>query len=252
MGLNLDKTKITKLLICQCKALKNSIERSLGDANTRASGRYASFATYAGQYNNLASDVCRVLELPRECFANYDTENMPSWGDSLWPHQRQIMESVLLGTDMLLSYLEADSEFSDDVFSDLENYIKTRLRPVVFTKPAKEVEIQNAIENLFVGRGWNKGIDYDRETGKVLFSGKEYIPDFIIPKLRLCIEVKLVREGKKSSIIEQINSDITGYGKKYERQLYIVYDLGEIRDEVEFKRDIENTGDRIRVVIVKH
>ena len=232
--------------------MKNSIERSLGDANTRESGRYASFATYAGQYNNLASDVCRVLELPRECFANYDTENMPSWGDSLWPHQRQIMESVLLGTDMLLSYLEADSEFSDDVFSDLENYIKTRLRPVVFTKPAKEVEIQNAIENLFVGRGWNKGIDYDRETGKVLFSGKEYIPDFIIPKLRLCIEVKLVREGKKSSIIEQINSDITGYGKKYERQLYIVYDLGEIRDEVEFKRDIENTGDRIRVVIVKH
>ena len=51
---------------------------------------------------------------------------------------------------------------------------------------------------------------------------------------------------------EEINSDITGHGKKYETQLYIVYDLGEIRDEVEFKRDIENTGDRIRVVIVKH
>ena len=251
MGLNLDKTKIIKLLICQCKALKTSIERSLGDANTKESGRYASFATYADQFNNLASDVCKVLEVPRECFANYDIDNMPSWGDSVWPYQLQIMESVLLGTEMLLSYLEAETEFSNDEFIDLENYIKTRLRSVIFTKPSKEIEIQNAIENLFVGRGWNKGIDYDRETGKVLFSGKEYIPDFIIPKLRLCIEVKLVREGKKSSIIEQINSDIIGYGKEYERQLYIVYDLGEIRDEVEFKRDIENAGDSVRVVIVK-
>ena len=141
MGLNLDKTKITKLLICQCKALKNSIERSLGDANTRESGRYASFATYAGQYNNLASDVCRVLELPRECFANYDTENMPSWGDSLWPHQRQIMESVLLGTDMLLSYLEADSEFSDDVFADEKLKGKVYLRIGVYANAQRESDV---------------------------------------------------------------------------------------------------------------
>ena len=36
------------------------------------------------------------------------------------------------------------------------------------------------------------------------------------------------------------------------RQLYIVYDLGVIRDELEFRRDIENAGDAIKVVIVKH
>ena len=66
------------------------------------------------------------------------------------------------------------------------------------------------------------------------------------------MEVKLLREGKKSSVIEQINADITAYGKVYERQLYIVYDLGVIRDELEFRRDIENAGDAIKVVIVKH
>lgn len=53
-------------------------------------------------------------------------------------------------------------------------------------------------------------------------------------------------------MIEEINADITAYNKEYKRQLFVIYDLGVIRDEIEFKRDIENSGDDIRVVIVKH
>lgn len=49
------------------------------------------------------------------------------------------------------------------------------LRTVIFDKPQKEIEVQNAIEALLLGRGLNKGIDYDRESGKSEFSGKEYI-----------------------------------------------------------------------------
>jgi len=102
-----------------------------------------------------------------------------------------------------------------------------------------------------LGRGLNKGIDYDRESGKFEFSGKEYIPDFIIPKLSLCIEVKLLRENRKSKVIEEISADITAYSKQYQRQLFIVYDLGCIQNEEEFKRDIENAGN-VKVIIVKH
>ena len=49
------------------------------------------------------------------------------------------------------------------------------LRTVIFDKPQKEIEVQNAIEALLLGRGLNKGIDYDRESGNFEFSGKEYI-----------------------------------------------------------------------------
>lgn len=49
------------------------------------------------------------------------------------------------------------------------------LRTVIFDKPQKEIEVQNAIEALLLGRGLNKGIDYDIESGKFEFSGKEYI-----------------------------------------------------------------------------
>ena len=69
--------------------------------------------------------------------------------------------------------------------------------------------------------------------------------------MNLCIEVKLLREGKKSRVIDEINADITAYSTKYERLLFVVYDLGVIRDEAEFRRDIENAGASIKVVIVK-
>ena len=148
--------------------------------------------------------------------------------------------------------MKGATEFAETEFDNLEYFIKNSLRATVFSTPQKEIEIQNALEALLVGKGMQKGIDYDRESGKFEFSGKEYIPDFIIPKLNLCIEVKLVKSGRKSQVIEEINADITAYSKKYDRQTFVVYDLGSIRDEVEFKRDIENAGNNIKVIIVKH
>lgn len=46
------------------------------------------------------------------------------------------------------------------------------LRTVIFDKPQKEIEVQNAIEALLLGRGLNKGIDCDREWGNLNFQEK--------------------------------------------------------------------------------
>ena len=169
-----------------------------------------------------------------------------------WPQQKTLMESVLTNLEFLLSNLSSSLEFVEDEFNNLENFIRTKLRSALFSFPEKEIDIQNALESLFIGRGWSKGIDYDREAGKFNFSGREYIPDFIIPNLRLAIEVKLIRKGRKSRIIEEINADVSAYSKQYSKQMYIIYDLGEIRDEIEFRRDIELLDDDIRVLVIKH
>ncbi|WP_028829049.1 PD-(D/E)XK nuclease domain-containing protein [Proteocatella sphenisci] len=250
--MNIEKNNHIKMLIFQCKTFKNSVERTLNDTSTMESGRFSSFKMYAVQYNLLAKNATDVLEIDSSTFVKFDIEQMPGWGDSVWPIQRQIVESVLLNIGFILSYLEVETDFADDSFANLDNFLKTKLRAVIFDKPDREIQVQNAIENLFVGRSWIKGIDYDRECGKFVFSGKEYIPDFIVPKLNLCIEVKLLRDGKKSRIIEEINADITAYSKNYERQMFVVYDLGVIRDEVEFRRDIENARDDVKVLILKH
>jgi hypothetical protein len=141
---------------------------------------------------------------------------------------------------------------AEDKTRDLGNFVQANLRRAIFTPPSKEIEIQNAIETLIVGRGMKKGIDYDRETGRVKTSGKESIPDFIFPNLSLCLEVKLSKSADKlKALVDEINADIRAYSKRYDRQLYTVYDLGIIRDEEEFKRDLEDAPG-VSVLVIKH
>lgn len=250
--MNIERTKRIKMLLLRCQTLKESMIRTLNETATKEIGRYSAFKTYAKEYTNLVYQVAEIIDLSYENLRIYDANTMAGWRDTLWPEQKDIIESVVVYTDILISLLDNEIDFVNDEYSNLENFLKTKLRTVMFEQPTKEKDVQNAIEMLFVGRGWNKGIDYDRESGKFEFSGKEYIPDFIVKKLGLCIEVKLLKENRRSKIIEEINADITAYGKEYKRQLFVVYDLGFIRDEIEFKRDIENSGDGIRVIVVKH
>ena len=51
--------------------------------------------------------------------------------------------------------------------------------------------------------------------------------------------------------MKKLALDITAYQKMYPHQLFVVYDLGEIQNEVEFKRDIEMI-DGVKVIVVKH
>jgi hypothetical protein len=51
-------------------------------------------------------------------------------------------------------------------------------------------------------------------------------------------------------VIDEINADVAAYSKRYRSLLFIVYDLGHIRDEIEFKHDLEDPM-KVSVVIVK-
>ncbi|MBI2820028.1 MAG: hypothetical protein HYX73_08620 [Acidobacteria bacterium] len=103
-----------------------------------------------------------------------------------------------------------------------------------------------------IGRGMSKGSDYDRETGRVKFSSKEVIPDFIFPKLNLALEVKLASDSSRAKgVIDEVNADIRTYKKKFKFVLFVIYDIGSIRDESEFRRDLESE-DGVSVLIIKH
>lgn len=249
-NLTLDETKKLKVLMSQIKAFSNTIQDILSNSSAAEVGRYSSYKQMAYTYNDFAESAREILNVPT-MFYTFNLNEIPRYGDATWPQEKMILEQALLYAKMLLSGLEGTADFVDDEFDNIENFLQSRLRTVIFQKPEKEIEVQNAIESLLLGKGLSKGVDYDRETGKFEFSGKEYIPDFVLPKMSLCIEVKLLRAGRKSRIIEEISANITEYKKEYLHQLFVVYDLGEIQNETEFKRDIEMT-DGVKVVIVKH
>lgn len=248
--LTLDETRELKVLMNQLRALCITIEEILTNDTVEPFGRFAGFKSMAKIYNDFVVNAKRLIKVSSMIYT-LNTNEMPSYGDTLWPQAKAHYENILLLSKMLLATLEGSLDFVDDEYDNIGNFLQSRLRSVIYEKPEKEVEVQNAIESLLLGRGLSKGIDYDRESGKFEFSGKEYIPDFIIPKLNLCIEVKLLKEGRKSKMIEEISADITAYSKAYQRKLFIIYDLGVIQNEVEFKRDIESV-ESVKVIIVKH
>jgi len=85
----------------------------------------------------------------------------------------------------------------------------------------------------------------------VKVSSKEVVPDFILPRLSLAVEIKLIKTGSRvREVVDEINADIRAYSKRYRSLLFIVYDLGHIRDEIEFKQDLEDPGN-VSVVVVK-
>jgi len=244
------ETEALKVLMAQVAAFCDTIQRILSNASATEIGRYSSYRQMANTYNDLVENAKKLLKVPT-LFYSFNLEQIPRYGDATWPQEKMILEQALLYAKLLLSGLEGSANFVDDEFDNIENFLQSRLRTVIFQRPEKEFEIQNAIETLLLGRGLSKGLDYDRETGKFEFSGKEYIPDFILPKMSMCIEVKLLRDGRKSKIIEEISADITAYKKQYNKQLFVVYDLGVIQNELEFKRDIE-MSEGVKVIIVKH
>ena len=161
---------------------------------------------------------------------------------------RDRVREFIKWTDGLLGQLGV----VDDQTEAPRDFLQARLRSAIMRLPDKELDVQDAIEALLIGRGLQKGIDYDREVGRVKVSAKEVVPDFIVPPLRLAIEVKLIRTpARVREVVDEINADIAAYSKSYRQLVFVVYDLGHIRDETEFKQDLEDPGN-VSIVIVKH
>jgi len=233
-------------------ALLESMNASLrANSDNNNLWKYSGYWQYARKYNQLVQVISQVIHI-ETVVDLFDMEKLPSVGDTVPAQQRAFFESVHANLSILKAYLETKLDVKADEIANLTNFLQVNLRKVVFHEPEKEVDIQDSIEQLLIGRGLTKGIDYDRETGRVKVSIKEVVPDFIFPRLGLALEVKLSKDKNKSrAIVDEVNADIQAYSKQYSSILFVVYDLGTIRDEVEFKQDLETTN-QVSIIVVKH
>ena len=123
-----------------------------------------------------------------------------------------------------------------------------QLRKVIRDKPEKESQVQDAFENLLIGAT----IPYGREVDSIEYSSKTYIPDFSLPKINLAVEVKLCnRSGREKKLPKEINDDILAYRTKYQNLLFVVYDIGYIRDIERFCGSFEE-HDNVTIRVIKH
>jgi len=247
----MEKKDQLRQLLSKTKALIEAMRYSISSSSPTDPWKYASYRSFLRHYRDLAQEAGPLLPVGSRIYVP-DLEKIPGAGDTVAMTQKAYFDQAHSNTLLLKSLIEGAIGYAEDEAHKLRDFIGSNLRKAVFTAPEKEADIQNSLESLLVGRGMAKGIDYDRETGRVKTSGKESVPDFVIPSLHLCLEVKLAKTVERlKQIIDEINADIRMYSGLYERQLHIVYDLGTIRDDMEFKRDLEKAPG-VEVLIVKH
>jgi REase_DpnII-MboI len=156
-------------------------------------------------------------------------------------------EAAALQLSSLASYLQPKLGTKQQEYEQIIDLINANLRPAIYEDPKHEREIQNALETIFRARA----LDFRREQDSVPYSTKRYIPDFTFNRIGLAVEVKLCKDkDREKAMIEEINSDIIGYSGRYDRCVFVIYDLGFIRDTAQFSRDIE-ANPNVHVLIVK-
>lgn len=213
--------------------------------------RYASFKVFARKYNEVV-ELTRSIEPISAPVDIFNIEGMPGSTDTLAMVQQELFEAVRANLHILKAYLTDRVGVRVDRVIELADFLRANLRRGMLRMPEHERDVQDAIEVLLIGHGLEKGTDYDREVGRVKVSSKEVIPDFILAPLKLAVEVKLLKAASAAArVVDEINADILSYGKTYESIVFVVYDLGTLRDELEFRRDLESTTG-VRVVVVKH
>jgi len=128
--------------------------------------------------------------------------------------------------------------------------IENSLRKAIRKKPTKEKDVQDALDVLLIGASLDK--EYTREKERILYSSKTYQPDFVFKRIDTVVEVKFCdREEREKEIIKEINDYIVAFQTKYSNLIFVVYDVGIIRDVDEFKTSFEQQKSVI-VKIIKH
>jgi hypothetical protein len=243
-----DKRIRLKGMFVRVDGLRRAMETVM-TGTTPDTGKWGTFNSFARAYNSLAT---QYIAETGDRVNIYDFSKLKGWSDTVWPIQKHIFDMIYADTLILSGILSEYDVGESASVSAILDMLVANLRKGIFTKPERELEVQNAIEILLIGRGYQKGINYDREAGKVKFSGKEFIPDFIFPDLSLALEVKLIRDkSQRSSCIEEMSADATAYTSMYNNVLFCVYDNGAIRDVNEFQNGLEKKSG-VRVCVIKH
>jgi len=126
--------------------------------------------------------------------------------------------------------------------------IQSQLRKSIRDKPNNEKMIQDSLETIFNV----KEFDFLREKEHIEYSSKAYVPDFTFPSISTIVEVKLCNsQRREKDIISEINDDILAYGTKYSNLIFIVYDIGVIRDKDMFRGSFSKHSNVI-VEVIKH
>ena len=210
---------------------------------------YAGYPFYIDEYNRLVLLAANLDPEVAQTFqgVNLDKDRNPA--DVIGPMWKAYAELAAVRLNSLAGYLKTKLGTKGEEHEQIIDLIGRALRPSLYDDPTHERDVQNALDTIFRARA----LEFRREQDVVPYSTKTYRPDFTFERIGLAVEVKFCKDrDREKKMIDEINADIVGYGGRYERILFVIYDLGFIRDPAQFSADIEaNSQVHVRVQIIK-
>ena len=209
---------------------------------------YGDYPAYINEYNRLVPIVWQLFgEEAQGLFPQLNLGSQMNPADTIGAMWKTHAELAAARLSALAAYLKTKQGTKKRENDEIVTLLEDNLRPAMFTDPENERQVQDAVETIFCVRG----LDFRREAQTVPYSTKRYIPDFTFDALGLAVEIKLCnRAGREKEMIDEINADIIGYQGGYQRILFVIYDLGFIRDVATFRSSIElQVG--VRVMVIK-
>jgi hypothetical protein len=218
-----------------------------GPANGLPFQSYAGYPFYVDEYNRL---ILLTAEADPEVVTHFQSIQLGRHRnpmDTPGPMWKSYAEQAAVRLNSLASYLKAKLGTKEKEHEQIIDLISANLRASLYEDPKNEREVQDVLEIIFRVRT----LDYRREKDTVPYSTKRYIPDFTFNRIGLAVEVKLCKDrNREKEMIDEINGDIIGYAGRYDRSLFVIYDLGFIRDTAQFSADIEKNSN-VHVLIIK-
>ena len=232
------------------KAVARGAEKALEAPSTDKDmlTRFIGYPAYVSEYNKLIPHATDLFgEEARSLFAPIDLGSYTDPWHAAPVLQKYYLDLVSARLSALAAYLQSKTSSTDQAVQSLVDLIELNLRSAIFSKPERETEVQNALEVIFRARG----LEFRREKVVVEYSSKNFVPDFTLDTLDTALDVKLCGTARREKeIVDEINADIPAYQTKYRRALFVVFDLGFIRDVARFRSGIEGNPD-VRVLVIK-
>jgi len=209
---------------------------------------YGTYPVYVNEYNNLLRHTYKLFgNEAQELFQPIDLGKNINPADTLGSFWKTYLDLAVVKLITLVAYLQSKIPTIQKEIQGVLDFIAANLRPSIYEDPRNEKDLQNIVATMLRARDY----DFQREKVSIPYSSKLYIPDFTFEVLHLALEMKLcTSQVKMKEIIDEINADIPPYKTRYENVIFVIYDLGFIRDVTEFKGSIEKNLN-IYVSVVK-
>lgn len=143
-----DKTRESlRELLGAAEALLDSMTSSVRSDDSV--WKYGGYKIFMRKYNQLAQAVAKIV--PVDAVVDlYDLDRVPGGGDTVAFQQKEFFDSVFTNLSILKSFLENKIGVKTDRILSLTDFFQANLRRALFSRPEREVEVQNAVEQLLI------------------------------------------------------------------------------------------------------